>query len=187
MLKPVCTVDPTDTPVTLSELKAHLHIDHSDDDTKLEQLLEGAIAELDGYGGALGRAIMAQTWRVDFAEFSDKMRLPLGDLSEVVSVQYYDTNNSLQTASTALYDASQDEIGPVVSLKYNQQWPGTYSRIDAVRVTWICVLPARLLGPVKAAILLKVQKLYDPLEPPQLDAIERSINALLSPIRLIPT
>lgn len=57
---------PAAPPVTLQALKAHLRITEADEDAALSDLLLRATATLDGPRGALGRCLMAQTWRVAF-------------------------------------------------------------------------------------------------------------------------
>lgn len=163
MLKPVRTVAPAVNPVTLDEVKAQVRVDFPDHDALLQGLIDAAVSHLDGYGGALGRAMITQTWRQDFKEFDDRVRLALGDVLSVTSVQYYDLNNVLQTASASLYGVYTDAVGPYVEINSNQSWPSTYDRPDAVRVTWTCGFgPAAADVPaaLRHAILMMVAHWY---------------------------
>lgn len=155
---PVQTVPPTGLPVSIFEARAHLRVDGTDEDELIAALIEAAVDHLDGWSGILGRCIMAQTWRQDFDCFEGCIRLPFPDVQSV-TVQYYDTANTLQTVSATNYylvnrvDGSRIEISPY------SVWPVTALRPDAVRVTMVCgytTVPASL----KAAILLHIGALY---------------------------
>lgn len=62
--------------VSLADLKAHLRVDHSDEDALITSLEAGAVAYLDGWGGILGRCIMAQTWAFDATQGDVKSPMP---------------------------------------------------------------------------------------------------------------
>ncbi|WP_297534627.1 head-tail connector protein [Nitrobacter sp.] len=56
MLTPIRTVAPAEMPVTLAEAKAHLRVDHDDQDDLITAQIKAATAWFDGYSGILGRA-----------------------------------------------------------------------------------------------------------------------------------
>jgi uncharacterized phiE125 gp8 family phage protein len=182
-------VTPPAALMDISELKPHLHVDHSDDDARIQQLLDGAVEDLDGYGGLLSRALVSQTWRADFPFFTDPLRLPLGNLVSITSVTYYDGNNAQQTLSTDVYTAIDDAIGPYLTLKPNQLFPTTYERADAVRVTWAAGYGAAAAVPeaIKTCVIMMVQRLYDVHDASELAAIDRYISGTIYKYRLNPT
>lgn len=53
---------PTAEVVTLAEMKLYLSVDHDDWDTMIASMISEAVADIDGWGGILGRCIMPQTW-----------------------------------------------------------------------------------------------------------------------------
>jgi hypothetical protein len=70
-LAPVRTVAPALNPVSLDEAKDHVGAaEFDDDDRKLEGYIDAAVAYLDGYSGILGRALITQTWKVNFCELA---------------------------------------------------------------------------------------------------------------------
>jgi len=136
-LSPVLVLAPATGPITLAQVKAQSNIDFADQDAGIELMIDAAIALLDGHTGTLRRALIEQTWQQDFAAFPVcELRLPLGDLISVSSVTYYDNNNAQQTLATSVYAAFSNPQGPFLKLKPEQSWPSSYSRDDAVRVTW---------------------------------------------------
>lgn len=136
MLAPVRTVPPSVALVSLTEAKAHLRVNSSEEDALIAGLAAAAMSYLDGPSGRLGRALLQQTWVQDFEGFSGRLRLPVGDLMEVSSVTYYDASNVQQTLDASVWTAFTDARGPFVTLGIGQSWPAVYSRRDAVRVTW---------------------------------------------------
>src|SRR5690606_12599307 len=97
MLAPVRTVAPATMPVSLAEAKAHLRVDHDDQDDLITAQIKAATAYLDGWSGILGRALVTQTWRQDFAGFGDRLPLPLVPVTAIDSVSYFDGDNVHQT------------------------------------------------------------------------------------------
>ena len=163
MPAPIRTVAPSGDLITLAEAKAHLRVDHSDEDTYIPSLAMAAVSYLDGYSGRLGRALITQTWAQDYLAFSEVMRLPLGDLIAVTSVTYYDSANSQQTLATSVYAAASDGLGPYISRKPGQSWPSSYARQDAVRVTWTAgfgATAASVPAAIKHAALLLIAHWY---------------------------
>lgn len=184
MLAPVRTVAPAEGLLTLDDVKAQCRIDSSDEDALVQGLIDAVTARLDGYSGILGRALIEQTWRQDFDGFDDALRLPLGDLMAVSSVTYYDGSNVSQTLATTIYTAFSDEIGPYVALKPDQSWPVTYSRADAVRVTWTAGFGAAATDvpqAIRHAALLMISQWYDNRSADH--AMPVAADALLAPYR----
>lgn len=179
---PVRTAAPATNPVSLAEAKAHLRVDHSDHDTRIASLIEGATANLDGYTGILGRALVTQTWRQDFPAFTDLLRLPLRPVASITIVTYYDANNAQQTLASTVYGLFSDALGAYVALKPDQTFPSTYARRDAVSITYVAGVAASAVpGPIKQAILLQVEILYDRPDGSPLDGLERASASLLRP------
>src|SRR5262245_61367182 len=85
---------PPDTPpVSLDEAKAHLRVDHTDDDNYITALIAAATTYLDGWNGVLGRAMITQEWELVLDAFpcGDAIEIPLGPLQDVSRVAYDDS------------------------------------------------------------------------------------------------
>jgi uncharacterized phiE125 gp8 family phage protein len=167
VLAPSLVSAPAETPVSLSEAKAHLRVDFSEDDTLIGSLIAAAVSHLDGYSGVLSRALVTQTWRADFMRWpeSDRiLRLPLAPVASVTSVKYFDASNVEQTLSASgNYALLTDHIGPYLRFTPSFTAPTLYDeRDDAVRVTFVAGFGNATAVPqaIKAAILFMVADLY---------------------------
>lgn len=188
MLAPVRTVAPATTPVSLSEAKAHLRVDHDDQDDLITAQIKAATAWLDGYAGILGRALITQTWRQDLAGFADRLPLPVSPVIAIVSVSYFDAGNVVQVLDPGVYDLLVEARGAHVTLRPGQSWPASFRSADAVSVTFTAGYGAAadVPEPIRQAILLIVQRLFDGADTEIDVAIERTVHALIAPYRRGP-
>jgi len=112
--------------LTLADLKTHLRVDHTDDDDYITALLSAAVAMIDGRDGWLGRALLSQTWDLKLRAFPyRRIEIPLAPLLEVVSVTYYDEDDTSNVLATTVYDVYG--VGGVggIELKQYQDWPAS--------------------------------------------------------------
>lgn len=164
-LAPTLVTDPAALPVTLAEVKAALRVDHYEEDDLIDGMIGAAVGHLDGWYGILGRCLITQTWRQDFAEFpaSDEIRLPFPDV-ESVTVKYLDRYGVEQTLAAEKYELIETVSGVQVVLAYNEQWPNTGEYQDAVRITFTCgfgASGAAVPAPLRTAIMMHVASLYE--------------------------
>lgn len=97
---------PAAAPVSLIEVKEHLAITHDLDDAMLGRILESAIASLDGHGGRLGRAMISQAWRFEFAHFPyGAVELPMPPIISIDRVGYVDSAATDQAFDAGSYYA----------------------------------------------------------------------------------
>lgn len=192
MFTPIRTVDPADTPVSLTEAKAHLRVDFDDDDDLITALIGVAVDHVDGWSGILGRALMTQTWRQDFNCFRPSLRLPLAPAASITSITYLDPNGDQQTVDPANYALWADGAGPLVYFVTGFAYPAISIEGKAVSVTYVAgygdadAVPA----PIKAAILLLVGQWYENREaaiiaPGTMQTLPFAVDALLAPYRRV--
>jgi uncharacterized phiE125 gp8 family phage protein len=188
MLAPVRTVAPATTPVSLAEAKAHLRVDHGDQDDLITAQINAATTYFDGYTGILGRALVTQTWRQDFGGFADRLPLPVSPVSAVVSVSYFDAGNVQQTLEASVCNLFADARGAYVALQPGKSWPATFRRVDAISITFTVGYgaAASVPEPIRQAILLIVQRLFDGADTEIDAAIDRVVHALIAPYRKNP-
>lgn len=133
---------PTVNPLSLDEAKNHLKIDDdlTDDDALVQALIVSVRTHLDGYSGILGRAMTTQTWRLDISSFREWIDIPLPPLQSISSVKYYDTNGTLQTVATTVYETILGGTsGGYVHLLGDQTWPTDMDtdRAEPIQITFV--------------------------------------------------
>ena len=198
---------PQAEPVTLEDVYTHLRLDPEDsppthpDDDMLSRHITTARIEVEQI---TRRSLVEQTLRMSLSGFPCfQVRFGYDDdyyprpgyvellrppVLSVLSVKYYDFNNVLQTVDSDEYFVTDDFV-PKLQFKDTFAVPETYKRDDAVRVEYVTGYTpegsppedyaANIPGPIKDAILLGVQLLYDQLSPEQRKAIESARNSLL--------
>lgn len=155
-MKPILTqtVAPSTYPLDLADAKAHLRVTHTDDDNYIQGLIYAATDYLDYKNGVLGRAIEAQTWKLEVALWDklQRVHLPVTPVTAITSVQYYDGTNSLQTWSTSEYQLINRDWTAYVCPAPTYSWPSVYNREDAIAVTFTAgyaTVPPTLVHAIK--------------------------------------
>ena len=123
MLQPTRIVEPITEMLTRAEVKMHLRVDSTDEDSLIDSLIEAVISYFDGYSGILGRALFAQTWRQQFRCFERKMKLPVPPVQSVVSISYSDTLGATQQIASTEWQLLTAACGSWVEPKFNKVWP----------------------------------------------------------------
>lgn len=176
MLAPVRTAEPAVTPVSLIEAKAHLRVDHNDDDTLITALIAAAVDHLDGWTGILGRCLVEQTWRQDFDTFATCLPLPLGPVISVSSLTVGGV-----TVDASDYALLVDAGGRArVEIAHIASGPGT---VSVTYKAGYATVPAAL----KVAIMLLVGNWYENREAVGEARSELPIgaHALIAPFRSV--
>jgi uncharacterized phiE125 gp8 family phage protein len=158
-LAPVRTVAPVGELLSLAGAKAHLKVEHDDEDVLIAGLVAAATNHLDGYRGILGCALLAQTWKRSFDRFpcGRTVRVPLGPLRAGATISYFDAAGEAQDFTA--FHAVEDAVGPLLMLEDGASWPSTATRPDAVTVTWPCGFSATAEDPEFPAAVLHAVKL----------------------------
>jgi len=112
--------EPSIEPVTLEEAKAHLVVEHSEDDALIDSMIRAARRSIEA---RCNRVIVRQKWRLYFDHGFGEMRLGPADVQEVEAIYYLDTDGAEQTLATSVYTV--DIPRQCVYLAYGQSWPGT--------------------------------------------------------------
>lgn len=133
---------PATSPLSLDEVKAHLRVDHEDENAFIETLISAVTKHLDARDGWLGRALTEQTWELWLDAFpASEIRIPLPPLQEIVSIKYDDVDGDEQTVDSDDYTVDTvNEPGWVVP-NATFSWPDTLIGINTVRVRFICGYP----------------------------------------------
>jgi len=186
---------PPEEPVSLSEIKDHLRIEHSDHDTMLKSLIQASREYVEQ---VTSRAIVEQTrvayfqdWPIQFFELTGS------PLQSVTEVRYTNTDDTTKTFSSDNYAVvTATEPGRVV-LAYSQTWPSDVLLHKSYPIEIECVAgykadetqsptDYRVNVPeaIQNAICLDVELRYD--RPPESyqERIKSVIESLLAPYRV---
>jgi len=131
----VVSVEPTEEPVTRTEVKAHLRIDTTDDNTLLDTLISAARHYAENF---TRRAFVTQTLvlRMDAFPATD-IELPRAPAASVTSIAYIDTDGATQTWAAENYTVDVNTKPARIVLAYDKSYPDTRTVINAVTVTYV--------------------------------------------------
>ena len=125
-------------PVSVDEMKRYLNIDYARDDDVLTDLIWAADEYIEK--DSMGRVFVNQSWKLYLNAFQSTIYLPHPPLTSLTSLQYYDSDNALQSlvSGTDFHVVKSDTINGYVVPVATTDWPATYERPDAVQVTYEC-------------------------------------------------
>lgn len=154
---------PAVEPVTLTEAKLHLRVDHSTDDTLITSLIVAARQYVED---VTWRALVTQTLEVTLDDWPDgeMLVLPRPPLASVTSVKYVDSDGTETTWAAGNYQVvTQGTPGRLV-LAYGVSWPSvTLRAANGITVRYVAGygLAAAVPDLLKTAIKLMVGHWYE--------------------------
>jgi uncharacterized phiE125 gp8 family phage protein len=183
-LRLVTAADPV---LSLAEAKAHLRVEHDDEDDYIEALVAAATGYLDGPTGILGRAIGSQQWDFVFDAFPvSEIRMPLRPLVTVDRIRHLDGAGAWQTLALTDYQVDPDTGGGWIA-PAAAGWPTAMDTINAVEVRFTAGYAA-VPPPILHAIRILVGHWYEHREPVVTGTIVAqlplSVEALIAPYRV---
>ena len=171
------TVAPASEPISLSEAKAHLRVDISDDDTLITALITAArqFAETE-----CTRALITQQWQLVLDAFPGPSLLgvPYGvpysipghailldrpPVQSVESIQYQDMAGDWQTMPSTDYVAELQSAPARITPGFRKIWPITLPQIGSVKVNFTAGYGNAAAVPqgIKAWMLIRIATLYE--------------------------
>lgn len=149
-------------PVALTEAKAHLRVDHSDEDTLITSLISAATQWAQNY---TRRQFVTATFTMTLDGFpaGKAIELPRPPLVSVTTFTYTDTNGDSQTVAGSVYGERVDSVPGRLHLLSGQSWPATLVQDGVVSIVYVAGYGAASAVPesVKAAINLLVAHWYE--------------------------
>ena len=183
---------PSSEPLTTAELKLHLRVDHSDEDTYIDALGTAARRFCER---ATRRKFVTQTWDLMYDRFPSGGVFVLPDFSplqSVSSITYTDTDgNTGQTVSSSDYTVDTSIEPPRIHEAYGASWPATRDIPNAVSVRVVAGYgdPEDVPETIKAAIKLLVGHWYENREGVTVEGTPREVPVAVSSllgIELVP-
>lgn len=123
----------TTCPLETAAVKLFLRVDHSDEDTLIEQLMLAATEFCENFQK---RTYITRTRYEYLDKFSLIIRPTYSPLVAVTSIQYYDTGGVLQTLDSAYYRVDTANEPGRITEAYNYSWPSIRNITNAVTVTY---------------------------------------------------
>lgn len=115
---------PTSEPITLAQAKEQARITHDSEDDLLLSYIATAREQGELY---MGRGFLTQTWKLTLDEFAEIIWLPMAaPLQSVTSVQYYDSDGTLQTLASSYYVVDTTSQPGRIVRAANMSWPSTH-------------------------------------------------------------
>lgn len=147
----VTTVAPASEPVSLAEAKAHLQVEHSEDDAYIGTCIAAARAHVEAMTAT---RLVTQTVAMRTDQWADLERLPVAPIASITSIQYVDTADAPQTVAGSVYEGRLYELEPSIVLKFNQTWPTIRinSLITVTAVAGYATIPASVLHAIKILV-----------------------------------
>lgn len=131
-------VQPTDFEIlgilSVEDLKAQQRVRHMVEEEIFQNSILDAYGYFDGIDGWLRRSILTQEWTLRLPRFSDKIELPAPPLDSVISIKYFDVDDTEQTLATSVYSVHKHTTYGYIARKNAQSWPATTVRDDAVAI-----------------------------------------------------
>lgn len=154
---------PATAPISLAEAKTQMRVESSDDDSIIQRLIDAAVAFVD-VQGALGKAMITQTWGQWLSPNPSTVYLSLGPVQSVSAIKYYDVDGALQTATLSDFNVFGTPNRISVSPKSGKAWPVTQTRDDAIKIEYIIgygSTSASVPETVRHALMMLVAHWYD--------------------------
>lgn len=152
---------PATEPVTLTEAKAHLRVDGTDDDTYITTLIKVARQLCEAYSG-LSFITQEREIKLDRFPCGRTIELPQGPVQSIDDFVYLDADGNSQPL-TVDTDYLVDLSGGRV--QYVDSWPYTDGQFNAVTITYTAGYANDEHDPVpeviKQAMLMQIGSLYE--------------------------
>lgn len=180
---------PAAEPILLATAKAHLRVDHSNDDTLITALITAARQTAEA---RIGRALINQTWELILDAFPvAEIKLGLPPVSSITSVKYIDEAGVEQTLAAENYTLDGDTLPGWLLPAYGVEWPATRDVANALRIRFVAGYGAdgtAVPAPIGQWMLIQIGTLYaqrEALAPGQIAEIPRGfVDGLLDPYRV---
>lgn len=125
--------EPLIEPISLTEAKLHLRVDHSTDDTLIASLIRAARQYCENFQN---RTYIATTYNLKLSQFCDVIELPRSPIVTINSITYVDSGGTTQTVSSSVYELDTYVEPNAVVLKYSQIWPNTRGHRNDITINY---------------------------------------------------
>lgn len=175
---------PSESVISLNEIKSFLKIDHNDEDTLLEVLIESSTERLED---EIGFKFIEQEWEIYFDYFSkvsdgliftsddgtlssvqaraNHLNLPFGKIIQIDSFSTFDDDDNEFMVDSATYQADIHSHYGKISLRYGSIWPATVLRpSNGIKISGLFGISPDAAGvpkKIKMAVMELVAAMYE--------------------------
>lgn len=179
---------PTAEPLSLAEARAHMRVDHFDEDGVIAGLILAARQHIEQ---ETGLALCTQTLRgtLDAFPAGKAMALPAHPVQSVTAVRYFNEAGTLIEWSAAEWETDLSGIVPRVAPRNGFAWPTPGKKLGAVQVEFVAGYggPELVPQPVMQALRILVAHYYEHRElvvtGTTVNELPMAVKALLAPYR----
>ncbi len=194
---------PTAEPITVDELRNHLRLDTSSDDTYLSTLISSAREMVEQ---ETRRALITQTRRVTVDRFplkdnlgwwdgvregslslqtQDFLELSIAPLQSITSVKYWTVGEEQLTFASTKYIADKNRVPGRIVLKTAQSWPTDLREHSAIEVDYVAGYgdtADKVPAPLRQVIQIMCADWYENRESVVVGTISSSIETAVSAV-----
>ena len=147
--------------LTTAEVKAHLKVDTTADDTLIDNLILAATNSCQEYTNRFFIDTVLIQYGTTFADLKELYKSPV---SSVAHIKYYDTDNTIQTWNSDFYYLNKSIQPAQISLSLNESYPSIADREHAVQCQYTVgygSAASDVPEAIKQAVLLTVGNWYN--------------------------
>jgi uncharacterized phiE125 gp8 family phage protein len=182
--------DPSEYPVTITEIKEFARIDGNEEDTILEVFLAGTVNSIEAY---LGRSLITRTYKMIMDEWNSKeIELPMPPLVSVSSIKTIDEDNVETIYDNNNYFVVTESIPGRIIIKKDTDMPVNFDRDKAgFSIEWIAGygLSNSIPKQIKIAIMQWVTMIFENRAMTSSDMynipLPAEVKKILQPFRVI--
>ncbi|MBL4757371.1 MAG: phage head-tail connector protein [Rhizobiales bacterium] len=124
---------PATEPVSLSEAKAHLKIDTTDEDILVQSLLTAARLHVETI---TSRVVITQTWRINLDHWPARniLELPIGPVQSVDAIRIYDDDDIIMTIDPSRYLVDVGSVPARIAMRGFENWPDPGRILNGIEI-----------------------------------------------------
>ena len=125
---------PTGPVVPACDLRRYVDLADNEDDSFLAELEKMAVERVES---DTRRQLVNATWKMYLPCFSEVMQIRKAPVSSITQIRYVDTDGTWQTLATSVYETFLQREPAEIRLAYNQVWPITRQKEQAIEITFV--------------------------------------------------
>jgi uncharacterized phiE125 gp8 family phage protein len=173
---PRVTTSPTQEPVSVSDMKSHLRVDHGHEDGRIADMIQAAREMVEEDAQV---ALCPQTLTIYLDAFPRwEVCLRKCPVNAISSITYVDSDGTTQTLSASEYTFDAASKPARLTPAYGETWPVTRPQVNAVAITATAgyTSPSSIPAMAKQAIKMLVAHWYENRETVLIGTISKELE-----------